>query len=209
MLPPMHGARVRHVLPVGIAVALAACSDGKPSSAPPRATETAFAVCSPDAGWEPCGCEDPGNHKAHKTAAVDGGVPPAAPKRAGLDPVLQGFLAKLGAACAANDLAFLEASVRFPLRWRVVVNENVDEGRPDTKVRRVARAKELCAKKVFAGLRGVDPAFPIDPVASPPLELEENGAQCRIATLVGQFGAVLVLEKDDHGWTLVALESGD
>jgi hypothetical protein len=208
MLPPMPRRRAPYALPIVIAVALAACSEGKPPPAPPRATETAFAMCMPDAGWEPCGCEDPGNHKNHKTAAVDGGVPPAAPKSAGLDPVLQSFLMKLGAACATKDLAFLEANVRFPLRWRDIVGVKVPGGPPITKLRRIASPAQLCAQKVFADIQGVDPAYPVDPAAAA-LGLTEHGSQCRVETLVGQFNAELVLEKSASGWTLVAVEAGD
>jgi hypothetical protein len=192
------------------AIALAACSNGRPADAPPPPVDNAFAVCAPDpdAGWAPCGCEDPKAKKAKKPKAPDGGVATAAQKPGAPDADLSAFLRRLGAACADKELAFLESSVRFPLRWREIVNENVDVGRPVTRTRRIASPKELCAKNVFAGLQGVDPAFPIDPAFSP-LRTVEIGPKCRVGTLVGQFGAALVLEKTGSTWTLVALEAGD
>ena len=212
MLPPMPRRRATCTTLVGAAIALAACSERAPSAElPPAPVDTAFAVCAPppDAGSEACACEDPRGEKPRKAAAGDRAAAAREPQTpATVDPELQGFLRGLGGACAAKDYAPLEKGVRFPLPWRVIVNENVDKGAPITEQRRIADAAELCAKSVFAGIRGVDPAFPVDPLAAP-LSVNEDGNRCRVATLVGQFGAVLVLEKNDRGWILVAVEAGD
>ena len=203
MLPQMRsGGYLVSTLFLG-ALALAACSNGKPQDAPPPPVDTAFAVCAPDAGGGMCACEDLRGEKAPKPGVADGGATPSAQKSGAPDAELTAFLKRLGTACADGELAFLEASVRFPLRWREIVNENVDQGRPKTRTRRISSPKELCAKNVFAGVQGVDPAFPIDPAFSP-LRTREIGSKCRVETLVGQFGAVLVLEKTGSPWTLVA-----
>jgi len=207
MLPPMLRHRASCALLVGIAIALAVCSERKPSTEPPPPVDTAFAVCAPppDAGAEVCACEDPRDKKHRKPAAADGAATARAPQTpATIDPELRRFLRDLGAACAKKDLALLEKGVRFPLPWRAIVSENAQNGAPITEKRRIADAAELCAKNVFAGFQGVDPAIPSDPLA-----LLEDGAHCRVATLVGRLGAVLVLEKTDRGWTLLAVEAGD
>jgi hypothetical protein len=212
MLPPMLRRRATSALVIGTALALAACSERGPSSVPPPPpVDTSFAVCAPppDAGAEACACEDPSNKKARGPAAADRAATAREPQTpATIDPDLLSFLRGLGGACAAKDLALLEKSVRFPLPWRAIVNENVENGAPVTEKRRIANAAELCAKDVFAGVQGVDPAFPVDPHASP-LAVNEDGARCRVGTLVGQFGATLMLEKTERGWILIAVDAAE
>ena len=184
---------------LGLAAALAACSEGKPPAGtppPPPRVDTTFAVCAPDAGGGMCSCEDPGERKAVAP-------PPAAP-----DAAVREFLRRLGASCAAKDYDFLKRSVRFPLEWRAIVDVKAPGGPPITELRRIGSAEELCARNVFGDIEGVDPAAPLDPAAGA-LDLTERGSQCRVKTLVGQFGAALALEKIESGWRLVAVEAGD
>jgi hypothetical protein len=205
MLPPMPRRRATRAALLGAACALAACSDRAPSTAPlPEPADTAYAVCAPDPDEiaEDCACEDPADKAARKSATAPAPPAPAATP-ATVDPELTHFLRDLGAACAVKDLAHLERSVRFPLPWRTIVNENVDEGAPVTKRRRIESAADLCAEGVFAGVQGVDPAFPGDPLA-----IAEDGPKCRVETVVGQFGATIVLEKTDRGWVLAAIDAG-
>jgi hypothetical protein len=204
--------RATSALVIGTAIALAGCSERTTSAEPPPApVDTAFAICAPppDAGAEACACEDPSNRKARGPAAADRAATAREPQTpATIDPELLSFLRGLGGACAAKDLALLEKSVRFPLPWRAIANENVDNGAPITEKRRIANAAELCAKDVFAGVQGVDPAVPVDPRA-PQLAVNEDGARCRVGTLVGQLGATLMLEKIDRGWILIAVDAGE
>lgn len=191
--------RLRKALPLlllSVATAVAACSERKPpdgTASPLSPGDTAFAVCAPDAGGGMCSCEEP---------AED------ARKAPRFDPALRRFLADLGGACKAKDYALLAKSVRFPLAWRAVVGVKVPGGPPVTELRRIESPEQLCARNVFEDIQGVDPANPVEPDAGA-LGLTERGSQCRIETLVGQFGAELVLERSGTGWTLVAVEAGD
>ena len=184
------------VLLLVLATAVAACSERKPpdgTASPLSPGDTTFAVCAPDAGGGMCSCEEP---------AEDARPAP------GFDPALRRFLADLGGACKAKDHPFLAKSVRFPLAWRAVVGVKRPGGPPVTELRRIESPEQLCARNVFEDIQGVDPANPVDPDAGA-LGLTERGSQCRVETLVGQFGAELVLEKSGTGWTLVAVEAGD
>jgi hypothetical protein len=160
---------------------------------------TTFGVCAPDAGWEPCGCAEPAAKAAgHPSARRDAGVPQT-------DDDVRVFLRRLGEACGAGDLAFVQTHVRFPLAWREIVNENLDRGAPITEPRRAKDAKALCAARAFDGIVGVDPASP-DDAAAPASKLRETGARCRVETTIGQFGAALEVEKSGSEWMLTGIE---